>query len=95
MLKTIAIATSILVATPLAAETDHCEKLGEVAATIMKARQSGLPLSTVMGIMENDLGKTIALDAYEQPRYRVEENQLRAIEDFRNEVERLCYGTGV
>jgi hypothetical protein len=96
MLKAITAATILITTTaPLAAETDPCEQLGQVAATVMEARQAGVPLSTVMDIMDSDLGQALALDAYNQPRYRVEENQLRAIEDFRNEVERVCYGTGV
>ena len=91
MLKPLTLIIALTV-TPLTAETDTCKLLGDVAETAMDRRQEGVSLSTLMGVIDGDLVKSIIILAYEQPRYSSPEYQRRASEDFRNDVEAACYG---
>ncbi len=90
---------------------DACASLGEMAASIMQARQSGIPLSQMMQVVNNtlenqeattpeveaevaagaSLARELVLAAYETHRWAGDEMIARAIQDFRNEVERACY----
>lgn len=95
MLKPIILALTLL-ATPLAAETEahHCEQMGVIAAKIMESRQVGVPMSNMMKIVsDNDLLKTLTITAYQSPRFRTDAYRQKAITDFRNEVEVLCYNS--
>ena len=53
-------------------ETDFCKALGDLAETIMTARQEGASLSDMMGRIKDseiaDIQRKIILAAYEQPR---------------------------
>lgn len=71
---------------------DVCRDLGELAHTIMVARQNGVPMNEIVRIVgESDLAVGIVLDAYNQPRYSTEEFRDRAAADFRNDIEAFCY----
>ena len=76
-------------------ETDFCKALGDLAETIMTARQEGASLSDMMGRIKDseiaDIQRKIILAAYEEPRWATEETKKEAIEDFRNEIELECY----
>lgn len=92
MLKPITFALT-LAASPLTAETDVCAQAGSLAAKIMEARQVGVPVSAVISIFEDDNMTAIILAAYQTPRFSSDEYQQRAIADFRNEIEVICYET--
>lgn len=61
----------------------------------MKGRQAGIPMNEFMMAIKDQEGASIFNNiivlAYEQPRFNVERNQKRAIEDFKNEVFLTCY----
>lgn len=91
----------VLAATPLHAETVNrqaiCTVMGEMSEQIMMARQSGVSLSKIMGIAEKadadlrPLAEEIIEEAYWRPRMNAPENQRREAQNFRNEMEFMCY----
>lgn len=98
----IGIITAVVLAAQPAQQIAHkCEMIGEAAASVMEGRQDGIALSAYMsradevGGSGGDLIKAIALAAYSQPRYSVQKNQDRAVQNFRNTFEAACYGKGV
>lgn len=73
---------------------DACKNLGEIAAGIMNYRQSGKPLHEMMEratSTNNQLLKSIVIEAYERPIFPDAEGRTRTIADFRNDVELVCY----
>jgi len=98
-MKHLLIAT-VLLASPASSQNlspqDACTVFGELAASVMTARQNGVPLSRVLGVMEqegdtNDLLREIIMGAYEKMRFATPSNQQRAVDDYRNEVETTCF----
>lgn len=93
------IITAAVIAAPIAAtaqEAPHCEGVGDLAEAVMMHRQNGTPMSTLMAIAEQngEAGEGLAeiiLEAYREPRMSVPDNQRRMVEDFRNEIEAICY----
>ena len=98
------IRTTLLIlalANPAAAQTADslliCPATGELAQTIMTNRQNGVSMSThVANILPKDetaraLIMGIITAAYDVPRFSAPDNQRRAIEDFRNEMEVVCF----
>lgn len=72
-----------------------CSDIGEIAHSIMHARQLGAPMSEVLSLGGDDAMlapafQAIAQAAYVRPRRHTEEDQLRAIQDFRTDMERMC-----
>lgn len=49
-------------------------ELEETAVEIMNARQSGVPISKVMALLDNDLFHRIIIDAYDQYAMQTPEN---------------------
>ena len=71
-----------------------CESRGELAASIMRSRQNGVPLSSLMSlpsVQNNQLVQMMIQVAYGEPRYQTPAMQQRSIEDFRNEAELACF----
>jgi hypothetical protein len=74
-----------------------CPAIGNLAANIMKARQSSASISDVMSRMrvESENGNNIIMamitDAYRVPRYGSAEYVGLAVSDFRNRAELACY----
>lgn len=70
-----------------------CHLRGSWAATIMSARQAGLPLSGQLHLEKAPGAGTRdeILAAYEHPRFSTTPMQQRAVEDYRNEVELRCF----
>ena len=95
-----AILLSLTVATPSVAATPQevCPSIGEMAATIMTARQNGVIMSTAMATVPDNVLKDLAIDlvkkAYAVPQYNVDENRARAVTEFRNDTELACYTAG-
>lgn len=81
---------------PVTADT-ICPRLGETGQLVMENRQDGVAMSEQMGALEGEQNalanviRGIIRAAYEEPRWNTEENQRRAVEEFRNEIESNCY----
>jgi len=74
------------------ASADPCVEIGTLAEVMMKHRQAGTSISTLMAKTEgNDLFVEMLIAAYDQPRFSTTEYQQREIEDFRNTWEIGCY----
>lgn len=90
---------SLSLAHPAGALTpDGCPDLGAAAAAIMKSRQAEVPMSDVMKKLPGGddeavkgLFRSMVVMAYEQPSYQTPSNQERAVAEFRNQIEVLCY----
>ena len=71
----------------------RCAQLAELAESIMRARQRGVPLARQMEIArENgiDARRSIIIMAYEEPHYSTPSIQERVIGDFRDEIHLAC-----
>jgi hypothetical protein len=104
MIRTILIALS-LTATPVAALTEDatkvCTGLGELAEVVMMNRQAGIALSLALTVAPPEGGDTapevralivgIISGAYDTPRFSARENQRNAAQDYRNEIEAMCF----
>lgn len=83
----IGLVLSVAVSTPAFAG-DHvisnqtCSELEDTAVEVMNARQSGVPISKVMALLDNDLFHRIIIDAYDQPAMRTPENAHRQRAEF-------------
>jgi hypothetical protein len=79
----------------IAPETEaFCLQLGEMAGVIMDLRQSGSVMSDVIAPAPSeirDLAISVAVAAFQHPRYSTFANQQQAIRDFRSEQEADCY----
>ncbi|MGR9415884.1 hypothetical protein [Rhizobium leguminosarum] len=100
--STACIAASCIVAlvTPAKAE-DKCKAIGELARVIMTKRQADTPMSAMMQVIDavtdkamGNLARQLAILAYQQPDFSVEENQNDAIAEFGNQAELVCYQRG-
>lgn len=75
-----------------AKEPTKCEMIAKISAQFMELRQLGASLPEVLKTVEGDnLLTSIALQAYEEPRYASEEYQQKAIQDFSNLWFLGCY----
>lgn len=70
-----------------------CELIGLEAALIMKKRQSGVAMSSLMEGYEgmSMFGRFVIRDAYNQTAMRSERGKQESIVDFRNRYESECY----
>lgn len=60
-----------------------CTSYAELAQQVMEARQIGVPLGDLIKTSTNaDLFTPLFMLAYDEPAYRTEENQNRAISEF-------------
>ncbi len=84
-----------------AGNVDVCPQLGKLATNIMRSRQSGRSISSLIKLIlpyktsDNSTYKAmkgIILIAYGMPRWYTNEMQQESIEDFRNKIELACYG---
>ena len=61
----------------------RCTSYAELAQQVMEARQIGVPLGDLIKTSTNaDLFTPLFMLAYDEPAYRTEENQNRAISEF-------------
>ena len=95
MLKKIIIIFAMASSATLAkADPHYCEKVGNLAEWVMKARQSNMPMSQIMKEVGDDgLALAIVRDAYSVPRFLSSEWIDNAIMDFRNDAELVCYNS--
>ena len=78
-----------------ASPTSDCKVVGEFAKTIMAARQTGMPMATMMEAANKIDGKSpapaIIKLAYLIPRFELEEKQLKAVVDFERVMYDACF----
>ncbi|MET3601839.1 hypothetical protein [Martelella mangrovi] len=75
-----------------------CQALGKLAENIMRARQNGVSISKVMSLVEKadvfkDITKQMIIIAYDEPRWNGKALQDRAVMDFSNDIQLMCYKT--
>lgn len=76
------------------ATAQRCAKLGELASSVMEARQGGVPFTKMIELAEgNKLVEAIVVEAFKIPRYSSEPYQRKAISDFVEKVEVTCYSS--
>lgn len=63
---------------------ERCKSIEQYAETVMKARQAGVDMSTILAGADSELLATIVMEAYGLGRYNSAENQQRSIADFKN-----------
>lgn len=95
-MRNLALATilSTFIASPSTGQTtpDRCQEIGYIAEFIMQQRQNGAAMSAMMSAFGADeLQRWMVVAAYERPRMSTPSNQERQIQDFRNDVELICY----
>jgi len=89
MFKKIALAVFISLFS-VVAQASFCAEVENLARAIMENRQSGVPLGKVLDNTEMELGKSLALDAYERPHFETQEYKRQAINEFGNDVRLKC-----
>lgn len=76
-----------------------CGLIGFSARKTMESRQAGVSMADQLRITDKflkpddpagKLEQKIVLDAYKQPRFEVEENQQKSVEDFRDKWYLAC-----
>lgn len=81
------------------AEEPICESLAELAYAAMIGHQYGVPLSQMLGVVNNvaadnpqerEAATAIILKAYKQRRYHTDEHKMRAVQDFQTEIHLIC-----
>lgn len=89
-------------AAPAAAQdmTDTCSHAADIAATIMKGRQNGVPAAQMVKTtvpmfppQSQRLARDMVLAAYQEPRYNTADYANRAISDFSDIVFVSCMGS--
>ncbi len=75
---------------------DSCSQFYGLGEAIMKSRQSGVPLPTIMKITNNsdvdfkDALKDVIVSAYSKPRYNSKDLQIKVINEFANDLYLQC-----
>ena len=77
---------------------EKCEALEELARVIMKSRQKGIQMSTLVKAINQGDGsadgkkavKALIIEAYDQPNYHTDEMEKKAVNEFGNEVYKYC-----
>lgn len=70
---------------------DMCKSFGEVAESIMTARQIEVPISEMLEITRRDQDAMEAvLEAYQRPAYSTPEMRRKSAQRFRNDMETKC-----
>jgi hypothetical protein len=100
------IASSIIIGMlfiPLVAKSEPtdfevCSGFAELAEQAMSCRQENIDLQLVLGVIkkvnageaEAKLAKIIILEAYDSPRFHLEENRQDAIMEYKNKIFLQC-----
>ena len=79
-------------------KSELCPVIGDTAEMIMKARQAGMPMSQLMGLVSESMegsmqraSSAMVLAAYKVPKYSGAKYQASAAHDLRTEFELMCY----
>jgi len=71
---------------------ENCEVVGDLAYAIMHARQQGAPLPAIMEVAADDeLSRKMVADAYDLPKYTLDESKAEAADEFRDKWYLDCY----
>jgi hypothetical protein len=77
---------------PTTSPVDLCRTVGDLAQVTIEAYYAGVPLSQILANEEQtELGRILAMDAYDEPRYSSEEVIAKAVFDFRTFWEHECF----
>lgn len=75
----------------------ECRSLSDLAGSIMKSRQSGVPMTRAMGITDDielpsfkELVRSFVIQAYKEPHYQSEKYKQRAIVSFSDNIYLEC-----
>jgi len=74
---------------------DRCKMDAQVAASVMKGRQKGVPMAEMMDVVTKNTtneaaAEALVIAAYERPRYGSNEMRQRSVEDFHNDFYLAC-----
>lgn len=92
--------TATLSVSVMAEDGNACESIYKAAEQVMEARQAGVAMPKMMGLVTNFEGvtdgfksayKSIIIAAYEQPQYSTEKMQQRTVTKFANNISLQCY----
>ena len=90
-MKKLLVATLLLSSTASANVGSSCKMVHEYAKLVMEARQLEMPITKLMKIANGDkVAESLIKAAYNEPGYRVKENQTREIDRFANEAYLVC-----
>lgn len=71
-------------------DDSYCQIAGGLASEIMTGRQSGRDMAQMLAATKGEASRYMVVSAFEQPRYRTEEAQTRAIQEFKNAMFLEC-----
>lgn len=90
-MKTLILAAALTFTSATTFAESFCETIGKLAYATMDARQAGVPLMKLLELpTATELGKSMAMEAYESPRFHSESMQERAKTEFQTKWELLC-----
>ena len=69
---------------------ETCQRIADVARSIMTIRQQEQPLSKAINIYESELGRDMVIEAYGKPVYDTEEYAQKSIDRFANKWHLYC-----
>ena len=93
---------AVLLALPFTVQAEDtsmqwCKPVHKLSETIMESRQKGVSMVDILEMAETvesenlkNLAISIVEEAYDSTRYHTRENQLRAIQDFGNDMFMIC-----
>lgn len=95
------VALALGIVLPAKADDDVCMAFEVAAAAILEAKNTGVPMSSVMDIAEKSsknmfvrrLMRALVMDAYNLPAMASKEAQRRQATQFIHEVASTCYRT--
>lgn len=95
----IGVALALGIILPAEANDDPCKSLEVAALVILEAKNTGMPMSSVMDIAEKSsenrvvrrLMRALVMDAYNLPMMMSEEGKRRQATQFMHEVSSVCY----
>lgn len=85
-----------LAAEPSDESLSYCKTLSEMAGSIMKNRQDEVPMAEMMKVIAggepdlDELGTVIINDAYSTSALRIDDDQKRAVSEFKEKWFSLC-----
>ena len=99
---TFAISFSALASPVPQEELEECQRIENSAKQVMKTRQQGVPMASVLELAEaagkqneyvGEVFKSLIREAYEIPQYSSESLQQKAISDFHSNFYKACIVT--
>lgn len=93
------LAAALLVTAAVPAKADLCANLSSLANTVIETKYRGVPLSAMMGKIDEiiegetaqELMRELVMGAYELPNYSTKHYQVLQAQEFSNEWAVTCY----